>query len=147
METEIKEYLSDYFELPLDFITDNAELNTLSVLSLFFKEGCEREFDISKDDIDPQKLSISVKDLPDKVILNKWKIYLGNLLKNKNKHKAVYYIDEIGRDGFSEHLLHMVLCYLEIPAEIKSQLNCTSCLDDSKTVREMISAFRTPQSP
>ncbi|MFN4763695.1 hypothetical protein ACKGJN_11265 [Gillisia sp. Q332] len=113
----VKQNLEKFFELPANFITDEADLYILTILSMYFKEGQAERDGIKKFDIDVSKLYLSRKDLRMDEDGNKLNIYLKELLKEElhaSVREKAHYQDDIGQDGFSGHLLESILCMMEI---------------------------------
>lgn len=63
MEKMITNYLKDYFELLSHFIRPEADLNILSILSLYFDEKNSAHQSIVLNDIDVEKLNTDIDDL------------------------------------------------------------------------------------
>jgi hypothetical protein len=122
MKNMVKQSLQKFFELPANFITDEADLYILTILSMYFKEGDAERDGIKKCDVDVSKLKLSRNDLRMDADGNKLNIYLKELLKEELptalKEKARYE-DSIGQDGFSGHMLESILCIMEISAIFK----------------------------
>lgn len=117
MKNMVKQSLEKFFELPTNFITDEADLYILTILSMYFKEGDAERDGIKKCDIDVSKLKLSRKDLRMDEDGNKLNIYLKELLKEELPtalREKARYEDSIGQDGFSGHLLETILCMMEI---------------------------------
>jgi hypothetical protein len=147
LANEIKSYLSDFLKLPLNFIKEDANLFTLSLLSEFFQEGNAHELGIKLDDINPEKLFIAVKDLPVKMHMNKREIFIDQLLYKTAGKFNIYVKDEIGRDGLANYTLNLYLCIMEVPPRIKKYLKDEDRLDTANTVEEFFRAFIVPQKP
>ena len=119
MKNMVKQSLGKFLELPINFFTDEADLYVLSILSLYFKEGDAKKDGIKKCDVDISKLNLTRNDLRMDIDGNKLNIYLKELLKGElpdSIREKAQYQDEIGRDGFSGHVLESILCLMEISA-------------------------------
>ncbi|GAB2765728.1 hypothetical protein [Salinimicrobium soli] len=120
MERVVKDRLAKFFSLPVELITEEADLYILSVLSLYFREEQGKSDNIKISDVDVEKLCLSRNDLVMDEEGSKLDIYLNHLL-NKSvpteiREKSCFK-DHIGRDGFTRHLLETVLCIMEISKE------------------------------
>lgn len=135
----IKEYLSVYFKLDPVLIVGDANLYTLAILSLFFKEQAQ-EFGLTQGDIDPSSLN---KDVWDKKYYKEtqknFRVYLNRFLKpeSREKGKTVYFDDPVGRDGFMEFQFHTWLCPVETAAHITHGLAYDDEVADCLTVQEL----------
>ena len=63
MKKIIKERLTKFFHLPVELMTDEADLYILSILSLYFREEQGKRDGIKITDVDVEKLHLSRKDL------------------------------------------------------------------------------------
>lgn len=123
MKNIVKHSLEKFFSLPSHFITEEADLYILAILSLYFKGGQATRDGITNSEIDPVKLMLSRDDLKIEGKGRKIKIHLKELLQQDLPtalKKKAHFQDEVGNDGFSSHMLEVVLCILEI----SKQFNC-----------------------
>ena len=117
MNDLVKERLAKFYSLPVELMTDEADLYLLSILSLYFREDQGKRDGIKITDVDVANLSLSRKELIMDEEGSKLDIYLSPLLKKDIPvaiRERAYYKDHIGRDGFSNHLLETVLCIMEL---------------------------------
>lgn len=140
MQNLIINYLEDYFKLPARFIRPEADLNILSVLSLYFDKDNKRHQSISLDEIDPGKLSLDIDDLEIQREEDKLEIGLNKVLKT-SKYKRVVFPDIIGRDSFCEFHLHFFLAILELPEKVSRRPKDQSKLDTAKNVGDIFKGF------
>lgn len=140
MENLIINYLKGYFKLPAGFIRPEADLNILSVLSLYFNKDNFQHQSISLNDIDTKKLSRGIDDLIIEREENTLKIHLNRILKDFEFKNAVF-TNTIGRDGFCEFHLHLFLAILELPDKISRESKDQLKLDTARTVKDIFKVF------
>jgi len=139
MEKEITQELSNHFELPQDFFKADAALLTLSMISLYFKEGEAKKQGVDLKDIEPEQLHIPIKELKKEKIPGGVRIFLDPLV-NRSKKGKVFYEAEIGQDGFSDHLLELLDGQIQITKKLLPGHSAFS-MDEYETVGEMVEVF------
>ena len=140
MEKEVKDYLSRYFNLPIAFFREKANLYTLAMLSEFFKS--KESTPVSETAIDCNKLNKTLQELPTEKSGRKIKFLLNPLLKNPAEQEQLWHEDEIGPDGFTGYNLEVILCIMEMPEELEKKVINQALLDNCITIGDFLAAFK-----
>lgn len=135
----IKEYLSNYFNLPPEFVTGEANLYTLAILSLFFEEQAA-DFGIIPADVDLVTLNIDARQKEN--LENKegfLRISLDSFLKPEkvDPGRPVCFDDPVGADGFMEFQFHAWLCVIETSRQVTNGLAYDEEVGECLTVQEL----------
>jgi hypothetical protein len=142
----IRSYLSKFFKLPVRLFRNNSNLYTLSLISILFENRADVKTAIKLEDLDAHSLSIAVKNLPVTRDGNNCNICIDQLLKDRTGRKEVSLIEEIGHDGFIDHVINLSLCIMEIPPEIKKHLSDPEGMEDAQTVGDLLAAFKVTRN-
>ncbi|TRO66941.1 hypothetical protein [Christiangramia sabulilitoris] len=146
LNKEIRNYLSKFFKLPLQCIREDSNLYTLSLVSGFFETVAGQNSDIRIEDLNSRSLSMAVNDLPLVREGKKYKIFIDDLLKDRNGQQELYLTSEVEPDGFLDHVINLSLCLMEIPPEIEKYLTNPDGLDEAQTVGDLLAVFQITQS-